>query len=373
MNVSKLQDTINYLPMDETRDPGLGEVVGWRPEVLHLYATEESDGGTLNFTAAEPPEIISKRQLAKDGAKTRDRIRTFGIIHKHRIEKNRTRAHSIEIQHQKLKDHLATIFEGYLDLDPKAPLLRFSPGFEPFVHRWDRLIAAERAEKDENGKALLQALIKTLSQELQSSFRTHHEFETTGYIDFANILLAYKPGDIIVRSRDGILCAANLKKASKVKLPGSKAECLELKVAVLDWDGERRGYRQETWAVSLFEGIRRVIDLDSFPLSAHSECEKIRLHLTKRGEAFDSLCGRHLRTFRGHVRGSYDRTNLRRDNLIYVSQFKLADPENTRIFLSANYEVIIGTAGRTCHCRHKGIPPFQPQIEGPSGAIVWRK
>lgn len=327
--------------MAEVRDFGFEEVVGWRPEVLHLYSTKESDGATLSFTAAEPPEITSKRQLANDGAKTTDRTRTFGIIHRHRVERDRTRAYSIEIQHQKLKGLLSEIFEGYLDLDPRAPILKFSPGFEPFVHRWGLLLAADRVEKDEDGKAVIQALIRTLSQELQSSFRVYHEFETTGYIDFANILLAYKPGDIIVRSKDGILCAGMLKNASKVKLPGLMIESLELKVAVLDWDGDRRGYRQETWIVSLFEGIKRVSDLGCFPLDTHSDRAKIRIHLTKRGEAFESLCGRHLRTFQGHVRGSYDRTSLSRDSTIYVSRCECSNPGSIIIYQSANCDVLL--------------------------------
>lgn len=353
--------------MAETRDLGFEEVVGWRPEVLHLYSTKESDGDTLIFTAAEPPDITSKRKRANDGAKTTDRTRTFGIIHRHRVERDRTRAHSIEIQHQKLKNLLSEIFEGYLDLDPRAPILKFSPGFEPFVHRWGLLLAADRAEKDEDGRAVLQALIRTLSQELQSSFRVYHEFETTGYIEFANILLAYKPGDIIVRSKDGILCAGTLKKASKVKLPGSMIESLELKVAVLDWDGDRRGYRQETWIVSLFEGIKRVSDLCAFPLDTHSECEKIRVYLTKRGEVFDSLCGRHLRTFQGHVRESFDRPNFSRDNTIYVSRCECSNPVSTYPILTyqaADCDVLlrVDTAVRTCHRGHKGVPSFQPQI-----------
>lgn len=314
----------------ERSDTGDGEVleveeeVGWRTEVLNLYSTKESDEGEWVFTTAIPPEVRFKQELASRGEKTADPTRTFGIVHKHIVEKGRARAHSIEVQHQTLKEILSVIFEGYLDLDPRAPLLEFFPGFEPFVHRWDRLLAAERAEKEENLKTLLKAFTGLLSRELENSFRAFQDFKATGYIDFAHVLLAYKPGDIIMRSKGGILSAGKLRKAFKVKTFG---EFLMLKVAVLDWDGESRGYRKKTWRIPNFEGIQRVSDFDFFPLHTHSESDKIKAHLIKRGDIFDSLCGRHMRTFQGHVK---DKDGRRSDDTIYVSLFHVSLVEDTR-------------------------------------------
>lgn len=290
------------------------EEVGWRTEVLNLYSTNESDEGVLVFTTAVPPEVRFKQELASRGEKTAERIRTFGIVHKLTVENGRTRAHSIEVQHQSLKEILSVIFEGYLDLDPRAPLLEFYPGFEPFIHRWDRLLAAEKAEEESDGEKALKALTGLLSQELESSFRVYQDFKTTGYIDFAHVLLAYKPDDIIIRSKKGTLSAGKLRKASKVKKLG--VEVLRLQVFVLDWDGERRGYRKKTWEISNFEGIRRVSDFDFFPLHTHSESEQIKTHLIKRGEIFDSLCGRQMRTFRGRVKEEDDSWS---GKTIYVS------------------------------------------------------
>ncbi|KAL2276034.1 hypothetical protein FJTKL_01428 [Diaporthe vaccinii] len=269
-------------------------------------------------------EVKFKQELASRGEKTADPTRTFGIVHKHIVEKERARAHSIEVQHQTLKEILSVIFEGYLYLDPRAPLLEFYPGFEPFVHRWDRLLAAERAEKEGNLKTLLKAFTELLSQELENSFRAFQDFKATGYIEFAHVLLAYKPGDIIMRSKGGILSAGKLRKAIKVK---TSSEFLMLKVAVLDWDGESRGYRKKTWRIPNFEGIQRVSDFDFFPLHTHSESDKIKAHLIKRGDIFDSLCGRHMRTFQGHVK---DRDGRRSDDTIYVSLFDVSLVEDTR-------------------------------------------
>ncbi|KAK7699784.1 hypothetical protein SLS64_011396 [Diaporthe eres] len=302
--------------MDGSEVLKVEEEVGWRTEVLNLYSTKESDEDVLVFTTAVPPEVRFKQELASRGEKTADRIRTFGIVHKITVENGRTRAHSIEVQHQRLKEILSVIFEGYLDLDPEAPLLEFYPGYEPFIHRWDRLLAAEKAEKDSGGKRALKALTGLLSQELENSFRVYQDFETTGYIDYDHVLLAYKPDDIIIRPKNGILSAGKLIKASKVKK--FRGEVLWLQVFVLDWDGETRGYREKTWEISNFEGIRRVSDFDFFPLHTHSESEQIKTHLIKRGEIFDSLCGRQMRTFRGRAKEDAWDESLR-GKTIYVS------------------------------------------------------
>lgn len=342
---------------DESEELEVEEEVGWRIEVLDLYSTNVSDEGVLVFTSTVPPEVRFKQELAGRGERTADRIRTFGIVHRHRVERGRTRAHSIEVQHQNLKEILSVVFQNYLNLDPSAPLFEFYPSFEPFVHCWDRLLAAEKAEKEGDGKKLLKALTALLSQELEDSFRVYQDFKNTGYIDFAHILFAYKPGDIIMRSKAGILSAGKLRKARKVKVFGG--EELRLRLAVLDWDGESCGYREKTWRISSFAGIRRVSDLEFFPLHTHSESEQIKAHLVKRGEIFDSLCGRHMRTFQGLVK---DSQGPRRDNTLYVSYaFDVSislDTDPLKLSIQLSERVIVDA--KAYHQFHRPTMPLMP-------------
>ncbi|KAG8158829.1 hypothetical protein KVR01_011272 [Diaporthe batatas] len=329
MDANEVDDTdendVDESDTDENDVPAEEEDVGGRIEVLNLYSTRESDEGRAwVFTAIVPPQVKLQQHQARKGEKTTDPTRTFAIVHKHRVE-GKVRGVSIQVQNQILKERLSVVFEGYLELDPEAPLFEFNAGFEPFVHRWDRLIASEKAEKDKDGKELLKLLIGLLSEELTTSFRAFQDFKTTGYIDFDHILLAYKPGDIVVRSKDDILSAGKLRKASKIETIAG--EILLLKVAILDWDGEKRGWRKKKWQMPPYEGIRRLSDFSVFPLNTHSESKQIRIHLTERGKMFHSLCGCHMRIFQGRAKVSARQRlfDYGSDDTIYLSERVILD------------------------------------------------
>lgn len=301
-SVMALSDT----GVDESHELGVEEDVGSKSEVIHLYSKQTSRHGTPYFTTILPPDVRLRREVGGDQERTKKHVKTFAIIHRHVAHEGQTRGHSIEIQKKRLKDYLSVIFKDYPDIDLAAPKLEFSPGFEPFVHQWDRLAAIQTGEDDEEGRKLLKILMDTLSKELEDSFHAYHEFQKTGYISYDNILLAYKPGGIIVRSKQGILSAGLLKQYKKenyVWIP-EKDRYLSLKVDVLVWDGEMCGYREEKWKIQPFEGLQRMVDTEFFPLDSHEQREQIKDHLIERDKIFESLCGCYMQNFQGHVASS---------------------------------------------------------------------
>lgn len=167
-------------------------------------------------------------------------------------------------------------------------------------------MAIQTSEDDEKGRKLLKILTDTLSKELENSFHAYHDFQKTDYISYNNILLAYKPGGIVVGSKQGILSAGLLKQHKK-KISGwphYKDRYLSLKVDVLDWDGEMCGYRKEEWRIQAFDGLQRMVDTELFPLESHEQCEQIKDHLIARGKIFEALRGCYLQNSQGHVASS---------------------------------------------------------------------
>ncbi|KAI0117294.1 P-loop containing nucleoside triphosphate hydrolase protein [Daldinia grandis] len=268
------------------------EEAGWEPEVKHLYADEGS------------PDIYKERIPLSAGinawTKGVDRTKSFAIIHKHQASRGQLKTNSITIQSPELNNRLAEILSEYPNVDTKTPTVKFKPPFMSFLHRWDHLIRAENEEGDGNTKQLLCVLRQTLDSELEDEFKASCSLEKTGYISFQHILVPFIPGEIVLRLENGVPSAAILKEAYIEHRPQGETRCI-LKVRVLDWNGVRIGYRVKTWSIGTFDGFRRVADLPVSPLQRHPDRDQTIQSLIKRGRAFESLCGQHVRKYSGKV------------------------------------------------------------------------
>ncbi|KAM6519911.1 hypothetical protein FALCPG4_013485 [Fusarium falciforme] len=281
---------------DDVKDEDEYEL-GGKAEIRHLYNTKEKNvaGETIYSTKAPIASGVQHRlDMALGG---RDEARGFAILHYHNATLQTDR---IVVQSPELKNCLADIFSGCVDIDAAAPTIEFRPPFMGLVQRWDRLLLAEKTADNEKSKELLQLLRKTLETELHSSFQAFQEFRKTGYTTFPNILMAFVPGEIVLRSKDGVLSAGILRHASIEKEFMGGPVCI-LRVQVLDWNGTRLGYREKTWKIESFQGFRKATDLDAFPLAAHPDQEKIKQRLTDRGRTFEGLCGQHIKNYNGLV------------------------------------------------------------------------
>ncbi|KAI1121089.1 P-loop containing nucleoside triphosphate hydrolase protein [Nemania abortiva] len=304
----------------------LKEEIGWKPEILHQYAIQKPEGYQLEFSDIIPAQV-KLREKAKSRAEKRGAA-SFAIIFYHTFSGPKIDGYSIKIQNEWLRGSLSAIFKHYPDLQLGAPSLEIPAPFEAFIHRWDRLVAAENKEKNHEGKILLKLLREALSVELEDSFQALQNFQTTGYISFDNLPLAFTPGDIIVHSKNDVLEAGILEKAWIQRSPFSGV--FSLKVHVVDWDGNNQGLRQEQWFIDDFKGLQRISELEVFPLEAHEGRSRIQAQLLERGKIFTSICGSHMKTFTGHVeigRGGYpgDYRPGRDSDLIYLSERIIVD------------------------------------------------
>ncbi|KAI0425027.1 hypothetical protein F5Y09DRAFT_347110 [Xylaria sp. FL1042] len=268
----------------QSREPGEKERLGSKAEVLHLYANQRSDDHALHFSSVVPAQV--KLRERENGNLNKGQEATYAIIFNHTFNGSTVTSHSIEIKNKWLRHSLSTIFESYPGIQLDAPSLIFPRPFIPFVHRWERLLAEEGKEEDEKGEELLKVLREAISAELQDSFQALRDFQATGYIDYEHLLLAFNPGDIIIRS---------------------KRSYVNLEINIVDWDGVIQGFRRVYWTIDAFEGLRQISEFAVFPLEAHKEKKRIQTHLVERGKIFGSVCGRHMKTFKGRVKRDRER------------------------------------------------------------------
>ncbi|RSL69959.1 hypothetical protein CEP54_002036 [Fusarium duplospermum] len=279
--------------------------LGRKAEIRHLYDTKEKNSAGETIYSTKVPIASGIRQKLD---RVLDSTMEYAILHYHDAS---LRTKFVSIQNPHLKECLEDILSGYPDVDTAAPTVEFRAPFMGFVHRWDRLLHAEKIADDEKSKELLSLLRKTLEPELQGSFRALQEFRKTGYLTFPHILVALVPNEIILKPQDGVLSAGILQKAVIKKDMMGDLVC-KLKVHVLEWNGKSFGYEKRTWEVESFEGFRKATDLDAFPLKAHPDQEQIKQRLVDRGKIFEDLHGQHVKNYNGlvHFESSWERKTM---------------------------------------------------------------
>ncbi|WAO93113.1 AAA domain-containing protein [Fusarium falciforme] len=281
---------------------------GGKAEIKHLYETREKNVAGETIYSTKVPIASGIQQKLDRALCGRDEARDFAILHYHNAT---LQTDFIVVQSPELKNCLADILSGCVDIDAAAPTVELRPPFMGLVQRWDRLLFAEKTIDNEKSKGLLHLLRETLETELHSSFQAFNEVRKTGYTTFTNILMAFVPGEIVLRSKDGVLSAGILQHASIEKEFMGGLVCI-LRVQVLDWNGKTLGYREKTWKIESFQGFRKATDLDAFPLAAHPDQEKLKKLLTDRGRAFEGLCGQHTKNYNGlvHLESGWERKTI---------------------------------------------------------------
>ncbi|RSL78609.1 hypothetical protein CEP51_008064 [Fusarium floridanum] len=287
---------------------GNEDELGGKAEIRHLYDTKEKNVAGEPIYSTNVPISSGVRQRFDRALGGRDEAKDFAILHYHNAT---LQTDCIVVQSPELKRCLADILSGCVNIDVAAPTVELRPPFTGLAQRWDRLLLAEKTADNEKSKRLLQLLRETLETELCGSFQAFQEFRKTGYTTFPNILVAFVPGEIVLRSEDGELSAGILKEASIEKEFMGGLVCI-LRVQVLDWNGKSFGYREKTWKIESFHGFRKATDLDAFPLQAHPEQGKVKQRLIDRGRAFEALCGQQVRNYHGlvHLESGWERKTI---------------------------------------------------------------
>ncbi|KAJ4326671.1 hypothetical protein N0V84_002896 [Fusarium piperis] len=300
---SEQRDGMEDMDKDKDKDEP-----GWKAEIRHLYATKEINMAGETIYSNKVPIATGVQQKLDRALGRVDSAKDFAILHHHDAS---LRTDFISIQSTRLKQCLEDILSGYPDVDAAAPTVELRPPFMGFVHRWDRLLYAQKTADDKKSKELLILLRQTLEPELQGSFRALQEFRKTGYFTFPHILVTFVPNEIILKSEDGVLSAGILQNASIKEDFMGNLVC-SLRVHVLDWNGKSLGYQERIWEVQSFQGFCKVTDLDVFPIKAHPDQEQIKQRLVDRGKAFEELCGQHVRNYNGlvHFESGWERKTM---------------------------------------------------------------
>lgn len=176
--------------------------------------------------------------------------------------------------------------------------MKFTPPFEPFVHRWHKLRAVLATEKDPETHGHLKLLHDTLEVELREQIRARDDLIAHNVINFDSVWMLFEPGCLVFSTKDGYPCAAKVS-SSYYDKDCNGNPIYKLSCNFVDWDGERFGHSSTYFTVSGFKGTMPIADLSALPMRHHPQKEAVQKILIERGKKFEKLSGYAYKAYDG--------------------------------------------------------------------------
>lgn len=150
---------------------------------------------------------------------------------------------------------------------------------------------------------VLDYMYQTLHNELISYYHLMLTPSSSPGLEFVNLWMAFRPGDLVYRRIDHIDIVYRLKNMTRCTC--TKRHCWFSRWAVtverLDYDGSNFGYAKEDIYIRPYKNYKRIDELPIFPFEYHSNKEAISKALVARGRKFINLKGIHHQYYEGTV------------------------------------------------------------------------
>jgi hypothetical protein len=277
---------------DETKKEKI--LVGAVAESKDLYAKYDKDGN--RSWSEDLPDGL------EEAAENEENMKYAIIVRKKKPkEADSTKPlviDSIIIQSPFLKKVIGEVMHGYPGIVTQVSRLVIYAGFECFVHRWDRFIAAvESPEHDEVTKEHLTLLHAILKKELGDIITLRQDYFKNKAVTFDHIWTLFVPDTIIFASRLGRPIALRFKRGHFGMTQTGRAYQLECQG--IDWDGRIMGWVDCAPSIPEYVGARPFSELPCYPIEYHNQPELIKAVLTERGKKFESLAGYNYKAYEG--------------------------------------------------------------------------
>lgn len=274
-------------------------VPGSKCEVKFLY-NHSSDSGPGSIWSEKADLILEKDRL-------KALVAPYAIVHRLSKSKGKTNGawetHSIEIQSNRLKAFLDTIFEDYRGWNSDTEPYTFRPPFWKFFHRWETLKLGYAQQPDKSARDEVKMLIDILLPFMTPQRTALEEIERTEAISFSQLWLIFPPGELVVTPIKGNMCVCRLCELD------TAGKYLTLTMEQIDWNGRYCGFKYTQANLLDYSELKPVSKLRTYPLRFASNKKEIQTKLLARGRQFAALRGFHVRKCVG---GKY--VSLRKSN-----------------------------------------------------------
>ena len=205
---------------------------------------------------------------------------------------------SIIVQSPLLKEALGVVLKDYPGITTNLKRLMFRAPFQPFVHRWTKLVDVLESTTDEETRAHLKLFHKVLHEELKDAIAAKNDLVANGVITFEHLWTIFEPGVLVYGTDEGKERVYELQSAAYQE-DRSGVSYLQLYCRAIDWDGDKFGSNSVYLCNFEFEGTKPITRLAYFPLGFHPHEQDLISRLTIRGKVFQKFAGYHFMAYRG--------------------------------------------------------------------------
>lgn len=265
---------------------------GMKCDIKNLYQGEEDRRGRFTWVDKYPEdweEAAENTETGRYALLVRNK-KSFDSRKKSEID-------SIVVQSPLLKAVLETVLSGYPSITTGLDRLTFQAPFQPFVHRWERLVEAKEATNDVETKEHVELLFQTLETELSDTIKARNDLISHGVCTFEHVWTIFEPGDFVFTAQDSADRAFQLQSADYRNTRCGSAYSLTSEA--VDWDGENFGRSRTTLNIYEFNGTLPISQLGVYPLKYHSDEAKLKERLIERGKVFEQLKGFQYKQYTG--------------------------------------------------------------------------
>lgn len=266
---------------------------GMITDVRNLYESKPDSNDKTTWVDAFPTDL-------EDVAEGADSARYALLIRNEKCYDGRKnlQIHSIVVQSPLLKESLGRIFEGYPGVTTSLDRLTFDQPFQPFVHRWGRLVEEEQNEADPEAKSHLTLLRRVMETELKDTLQARDDFILNGVITYDTCWMIFEPGCTIFTIEEGKNRAVEFSVGEYTNFANT-GKVYKITSTYVEWDGEQFGYWYNYIDIKEFGGTKKIDQLPAFPLDYHPSLERIKQDLVQRGRRFEALSGYHYKYYQG--------------------------------------------------------------------------
>ncbi|KAF3916627.1 Spastin [Dactylellina cionopaga] len=290
------------------RAPSAEELfIGIKPEeknevkYLERRHLEEDSYKTKLYELGKGPKKENERNEGDSDDECEDEYRQYAfrcIEYHHRYGNHVQR--SLEIKSKVVKEALDEMKIDYPGISFSSPDVKLNFPLNPLWPYREQLNELSRKEQEKNTELgqHLGTLMKFLTHEWAQLDKEFHYWTDVGLITYELLWTIFASNTLIYTTVYGQPRVFSLDSFNYL---GSKCEgkFARLSATYIDYDGTKFGEGSMNFDIKEFDGSKKIVELQVFPLDRHPEQKAVRERLIERGTKLVALQGYHCKKYNG--------------------------------------------------------------------------
>lgn len=269
---------------------------------LHTYEVRTNSKGDKMLL-----QIGSTDEFPKESERGRSHTAAMVLRRIYNYERD-LESTQLEIRSPHLKKAIRDVVGSYpgVNLNSNANIFLYEDPRILFHYRAELETYAETCENEDVKQHIrfcLGYMERFFKREIASFTHMMSNDSTCPGLEFANLWMAFRPGDILYQKSHGdeslvrMVSMTSIVQASKTS--GATSRSWSVETQRLQWKKEELGFVKRYTNIYHYDGHKPLSSMRIFPLRYHQDAERLKEEAIKRGQKYVSLMGVHHHQYEG--------------------------------------------------------------------------